>query len=150
MKHNGTFTLLATALALSMFPACTQSSFQMQKFPNGQLNGQPNGQPMGMFSSKTSTEETAAISSVDTSLLLSDEDDIANVTFSESASLNLSTGTFTTSNQSITLSSETKSDGSIYYTIDTASVSSGVKVTLTGSLEKGSVEIVPKKGSDIV
>ncbi|HAO31201.1 MAG TPA: hypothetical protein DCQ43_07670 [Treponema sp.] len=145
MKHNGTFTLLATALALSMFPACTQSSFQMQKFPNGQ----PNGQPMGMFSSKTSTEETAAISSVDTSLLLSDEDDIANVTFSESASLNLSTGTFTTSNQSITLSSETKSDGSIYYTIDTASVSSGVKLTLTGSLAKGSVEIVPKKGSDI-
>ncbi len=143
MKHTNSFISLALALMLCAFPACSQNLQQMQGGPNGQP-----GMP-GMTSSKTSTEQTAAITGVDTSLLVREEDDIATVTFGTSVSLNVATGAFTTSNANITLETETKSDGSTYYTIDSSKTDSAVKVTLTGTLAKGTVEIVPQKGSDL-
>ncbi len=152
------FTFIAI-LSLLVFavPACSQNLSGGDRMQQNQFNRPDFSQGKGgnFGAGKTNSDDTASILTVDTSLLVKDEDDISTLSIKKDVTLNLSdfassASSSITLTDEITATKETKGDGSTYVTIDTSATKDALNITLTGSLSKGEVEIVPAKNADIV
>lgn len=149
-KMKKTKRILAAALSV-LFAGC---SMDMQS-PSGAGGGQNPGGSGG------NTSYTSSITSVDTSRVVSASDDFTTQIFSNEISLNLSEMSFTGADfenepiseskteitDGISVKSEIMSDSSIYITLAFSESSGSAKITVSGTLEKGTLEIATNKNT---
>ena len=165
MKITKSFCIALTLAMLCSLPSCSQKI--TAKPGNGGDKASGNG-PFGMESMSNSgnsekTMKITAENAVDLSLLTGDEKSLSEVQVEDTLYLNLSNLTYGQNssasqvlaigekaelNENISLEAEASDAAGTY--IKVTSEESAVKIVLSGTLEKGSVEIEPKKNSSLV